>query len=428
MSPDQMKPRVLAFSMREMTNSLFLKLVWVSLLFAESLHGGSLTGTARGAGRLARGRVCLGLLIAWGAANTVHSEPLSVGASHAPNHQMSVATKVTEFKEDGDVVCLQFNPDNKQLATTTGDQVHLWEWQGRTRMERRLKPLGTWGLLNECLRYSPDGTLLAVAHGISSDEDGASVLDIFNPRTGALVHKISEARLGGARTRIEFSPDGKLLVRTFDSDNRSKTGQFLVHRTDTWEVVWSMSTLPLDVHTLALTRDGNLAAVSGDLFSSRKAVSAQTLIIDIAQRKVIRTFDPIFEPGVPVDVLAWNPDGNHLALGVYGAGFGVGGGLIDYPAEPVKILDTSTGQVVGSEAMSPTSITGLRYTSDGKYLVESGYSTGLRGTGMARIWDGQHQRLLQEISVKESFAVTISRDNRYLAVSDQRHVSIWTLK
>jgi WD40 repeat protein len=390
-----------------------------------------LTGTARGARRLAGSRVCLGLLIAWGAANIAHSEPLSVGASHAPNHQMIVATKVAEFKEDGDVVCLQFSPDNKQLATTpySTDHVHLWEWQGRTRMERTLmKPPGTVGLSSECLRYSPDGLRLAVAHAIASDEYGASVVDIFDPKTGALVHKIPEARLGGARTRIEFSPDGKLLVRTFDSDNRSKTGQFLVHRTDTWEVVWSMSTLPLDIHTLALTRDGNLAAVSGDLFSSSKAVSAQTLIIDIAQRKVIHTFDPIFEPGVPVDVLAWNPDGNHLALGVYGAGFSAGGGLIDYPAEPVKILDTSTGQVVGSEAMSPTSITGLRYTSDGKYLVESGYSTGLRGTGMARIWDGQHQRLLQEIPVKESFAVTISRDNRYLAVSDQRHVSIWTLK
>jgi WD40 repeat protein len=377
--------------------------------------------------------LCLVLLIAVGEANTAHSEPLSVGASHANNRQMTVATKVAEFKEDDDVVCLQFSPDNAQLAVSTGTTVHihLWEWQGSARIERTLmKPPGTAdvGISSECLRYSPDGRLLAAAHAIASDEYGASVVDIFDPRTGALIHKISEARLGGARTRIEFSPDGKLLVRTFDSDIRSKTGQFIVHRTDTWGVVWSMSRHPLDIHTLALTQDGKLAAVSGSTEGPGILRRAQILIIDLTERTVIRTCDQVFPPEVSVDIVAWNPDGIHLAAGVYGAGTSGTGGEIVFPSEPVKIFDASTGEAVAVEAMDPTTVTGLRYTSDGRYLVESGLSTALRGAGMARIWDGQHQTLLQEIPVKESFAMTISRDNRYLAISDQRHVSIWALQ
>ena len=347
----------------------------------------------------------------------------------------NVASKVAQFKEDDDVVSLQFSPDNQQLAVATGStvQVHLWVWQRRAHIEGTLmKPPGTADLLSssEGLRYSPDGHYLAVTHAIASDDAGASVVDIFDPRTGAAVKKISELRLGGAHSRIEFSPDGAFLVRTFDSDSRSGTGQFMVHRTDTWEVVWSLDTLPLNVEALALSRDGRFAAVSGYTAGPGIANRAQILVVDLAQRKIIRTLDHIFPENVAVESLAWNPDRIRLAAGASGTGHG-GDDFSEpvFPPEPVKIVDVSNGQTLNVEPMEPTTISGLRFTSDGKYLIESGYPTrpGAKSTAV-RIRDGEHAHLLQEIPIRGSFALALSADNRYIAIGDQSTVSIWTLQ
>jgi WD40 repeat protein len=96
-----------------------------------------------------------------------------------------------------------------------------------------------------------------------------------------------------------------------------------------------------------------------------------------------------------------------------------------HPPEPVKIIDSTTGQVVVSESAPPSEIGGLNYTPDGRYLVENGdfWKT-------VRIWDGEHRNLLQEIPVHapESFAVTVSSDSRYLAVSDRDRVTVWKLQ
>jgi WD40 repeat protein len=282
------------------------------------------------------------------------------------------------------------------------------------------------GLLfsSEGLRYAPNGQLLAAAHPIASEAEGRSAVDIFNPKTGEIEHKIADEPLGGTYSKIEFSPDGKLLVRTFDSSERSRIGQFMVHRTDTWEVIWSLNTMPLCAHTLALSKDGKLAAVSGLSITQGggrirgKPNWAQILIIDLEQRKVIRSLDQVFPPNAAVEIVAWHPDGIHLAAGANGSS--INGA--DPPPEPVKVFDTRTGEAVVVEPTHPATIMGLRYTSDGKYLIESGYPR------MARIWDGQHQTLLQEIAVKESFALAISDNNRYLALGDGPHVSIWELK
>lgn len=349
------------------------------------------------------------------------------GLSHAGDSRRAIATNVADLKEDDGVVSLQFSPDSRQLAVSmaTTLDIHVWDWRAR-RIERTLqKPLPADLLLSsEGIRYSPDGTLLAVAHGIASATEGRSVVDIYNSQSGTLLHRISETPLGAAYSRIEFSADGKLLVRTFDSDNRSKTGQFLVHRTDTWDVIWSLSTLPLDVHTLALTRDARLAAVAGGPTAYPGTWgSAQILVIDLAQRKVIHAFDSVFSRGVTTNVVAWHPDGIHLAVGSYGENPGV-----PTPPEPVKIVNVSTGKTEIAESLPPMDVTGLHYTSDGRYLIESGYSPRVNGKGLARIWDGQHQTLLQEIPVDQSYGMTISGDDRYFAIGDKHHVSIWTLK
>lgn len=118
--------------------------------------------------------------------------------------------------------------------------------------------------------------------------------------------------------------------------------------------------------------------------------------------------------------MSWHPDGVRLAAGTIGSG--VNG--MPPPPDPVKVIDTRTGRVVVSEPAPPTDIVGLQYSPDGRYLVEGGMFW-----SSVRLWDGDHRVLLQEIPVhaQVSFAVAISNDSHYLAVSDRDRVTVWQL-
>ena len=87
----------------------------------------------------------------------------------------------------------------------------------------------------------------------------------------------------------------------------------------------------------------------------------------------------------------------------------------------MRIFDVRTGQMVAGEPVKDSEIYSLKYASTGKYLIEAGVEKS------TRIWDGQHQTLLQVIPIN-AVAMTISRDGRYAAISDGQEVTIWELK
>lgn len=78
--------------------------------------------------------------------------------------------------------------------------------------------------------------------------------------------------------------------------------------------------------------------------------------------------------------------------------------------------------MIASEPSVPAHVTGLRYTSNGKYLVESGLEDGVR------IWDGQHKAMLHAIHAKYDNAIAVSRDGAYLAIGDAARVTVWKLQ
>jgi WD40 repeat protein len=328
-----------------------------------------------------------------------------------------VATKVAEFKEDDDVSGLEFSPDSKTLAVSTFItlHVHIWAWQGTSRIVRTLlKPRGTADYLSgDGLRYSPDGHLLAVVHGLANDADGSGVVRVFDPETGAIVHSIPEPLGGGDRTRIAFSPDGKFLFRTYSTATKNRD-QFMVHRVGTWEAVWGLPTIPLDVMALAVSPVGDLAAVGGVTLGPGIPHVAQILIIDLKKRQIVRTINDVFPSENQVQQLAWNPDGVHLAAS------GIVGGSYSVP-DAVRVFDVSTGLQVVGEPVNPAHVSGLRYAADGRYLVEAGVDRDVR------IWDGQHRVLLQSIPARNANAIAISRDSAYLTFADAARVTIWKL-
>jgi WD40 repeat protein len=76
----------------------------------------------------------------------------------------------------------------------------------------------------------------------------------------------------------------------------------------------------------------------------------------------------------------------------------------------IIFLDIVTGAILSKEISDQNNhVRVLRYTMDGRYLIESG----IRDT--VEIWDAKHERLLQEICSQPS-AGAVSSDGKYLAL------------
>jgi WD40 repeat protein len=331
-----------------------------------------------------------------------------------------IATQIASFSNGQEVALLQFSPDGQYLAVSPTQQVtlHLWTWRREPHIVRTLSypPPATLLSSRDGLKFSPDVKLLAFGN-----PSGALIVEIYDVATGAVVHQITEPARGGANSNVAFTPDGKYLLRTFDSANPGlRGGQIEMLRTDTWEGIWHLDVLPLFPYTLCISKDGKYAAVGGETLGRGVERKGRILIIDLSTHQIIRTLDDMFPPKAAVKIVSWHPDSVHLAAGTIGSSED---GLLP-PPEPVKIIDTKVGRVVVSESAPATDIVGLQYSSDGRYLVESGDDW-----PSVRVWDADHRTLLQEIPVHAhaSFAVAISSDSHYLAVSDRDRVTVWQL-
>jgi WD40 repeat protein len=342
----------------------------------------------------------------------------SLGNLFEPKSQYSgpVATRVVEFKDHFNVAALAFSGDGTQLAANflvDDDGVHLWRWRDSPpTFERLVKPAGAGD--GRALGYSPDGSLLAVRHDNSRDN---KVLRIWNAKTGQVVHDIVEsdkANLGDNRG-LAFTPDGKLLIRAVARNIYEPGEQLFAYRTDTWELVWKLRTMPFQPDLLAMSPDGKLLAMGGlDNFGQNTPPIIKIAFLDIANRQIVRSINAPFPRYVPPSALAWSPDGLHIAVGCRPGDFSPG-------PDFVKIIDAASGKPVASVPAKSGEVTGLTYTPDGRYLIAGSIDNS------ARIMDGRNYTLLQSIPGNWN-AVAVSRDSRYLAVSEFPKISIWMLK
>jgi WD40 repeat protein len=321
-----------------------------------------------------------------------------------------VAKRVTEFREEDDVASLAFSPDGMKLVTETFSklQINIWDLKQTPRIGKSfLRPRGEVFTSTNGIQYSPDGRYMAIVHPPNDEERGYSVVGLFDADSGKHIRGISEPIGGNAYTRIAYVPDGSLLVRTNDSLSPAGREQFLVYRSDTLERVWGLQTAPLSPCALAVSTDGKFAAIGG-VINGPNPVS-QIAIVDITSRNVVKTLTvPPWQFGA--EQVAWHPGGHYVA-----AGGSVGVGILD----SIQVFDATSGAVVASEAVGSSHLQTLRYSPDGKYLVECGLPRSVR------IWDGMHQILLQQIPAEDCYALAISRDGKQMALSDRQRVSIW---
>ncbi len=343
------------------------------------------------------------------------------------NPMQDVATQVAELPEDNYIYGLNFSPDGKYLAASsvTSRTIHIWDWRVDRIVHSVEKADGAnEGLSTEPIRYSPDGKLLAICHEKAANN---IVVRIWNANTWEIVHDIEDPDRGMGCNAVGFSPDGESLIRIVDrigfpGDN------LIVYDTSTWQAVWGLRTKDFQSNSLAISPDGKFVAlggghfvIKGNEFDENNLYNAGIVIVSMAQHTIIRTIDAfsnvIGDGLVQMSRLAWQPNGTQIAAGVSGIPFKGGDGI--------RIFDAESGEQVANEPVPIiTGIRGLRYTPDGKYLIEAGV-----GGKTVSIWDGQHHALLQTIPLDmKAMNIAVSADGHYFAVAGYRDIQVWQLK
>jgi hypothetical protein len=263
-----------------------------------------------------------------------------------------------------------FSPDGKLLAAGNYGQVTIWD-------VAEVKPVkvltNVLGAVND-VRFSPDGTLLAVAGGqpagkgdlrlyqvadwkllaVMRDHEDVVFSVAFHPRGKQLASASFDKTV-----RLWSVPDGKLL-KTFD------------HHSDF-------------VYSVAYSPDGK-QLVSGGKDRSVKIIDPDTgkSVFSVSDREQ--------------DVLcvAWSPDGKQI----------VASGL-----EPgITVWDPKTGEKSKALAGHGVAVHELAFSKDGKVLVSAGADR------TVKVWNGANAPAARTIAVGSVvYAVAVSPDGKRIA-------------
>ena len=338
-----------------------------------------------------------------------------------------VAKEIATLNESEEILGIDFSPDGKYLvaAGENGGAIHVWDWQNKKLVHTLVKARGAYtGLVAEPIRYSPDGHLLAACHSLAL---GDVVVRIWDTGTWEIVHDITNPQKGGGCSAIGFTPDGKSLIQVLDRLPEFPGDTLIIYSTDTWQPVWGLRTVPFQLGALAISPDGKFIALGGRLYDFsptaaglsvveatkemfKRKIQRQIAIVDMAQRAIIRTIPVTKMNELSVGRLAWSPDGANITIAGAGA---------------VEVFDVHTGKQVAGELLESAEMF-VRYTPDGKYLLESDNDGLGNGLGV-KIWDGLRRKLLQKIPGDLS-SLVVSRDGHYFAYSGVGKISVWQLK
>jgi WD40 repeat protein/DNA-binding SARP family transcriptional activator len=220
---------------------------------------------------------------------------------------------------------------------------------------RRIAPAYQTGATVNAVRFSPDGTRLAVAssgHAGATDEldllDGRSFRRIARKRLGALADPVED---------VVFSPDSRLLIASYARPTPNEPGSPVSGTGRGRLARWSARTGKSLGHSVHLTGEGPSMvafASGGSRLVTMNQVERETVVRDARTLRPLRRF-PAF--GVP-RASAVSPDGRVAALGSDDGS--------------LRLLDLRTGDVRTASGRHDASISDAEFTPDGHTVVTVG--------------------------------------------------------
>ncbi len=453
-------------------------------------NGGSLTAAAMtpDGGRVAAGTKLSGSLAVFDIATgrsiayhwSAHASPISAlafsrdGARLAtadgegtikiwadPQKLNSKSTALLALKgHRGAITSVGFSDDGKRLITTSADKTaRIWELENAGAAIRSLEARSgdSWPVV----RSSPDGQLIAVAHGVSlrlcDAATGRVVRDLpagdkghiyslaFSPAdhrllavgcggaanvshvalwdidAGTELARLEGATdLPGARVRqqaggvaaLRFSPDGRSLVAGFGSP--LLTTNEPVAPLKVWDVATRRPIRRLQGHmnfcvSLDFSPDGTLMASGGRdgtaiLWSTATWTRARTLLNPDK--------NSLFEDGSRgmVEDVAFSPDGKTLALASREAS--------------VQLWEVATGKLLETLKGHPSSVNAVAFSPDGRTLASGGADQ------TVRLWNVETRRELMQldpggVELGQIQSLAFSPDGRQLLAAGGR-TAFWS--
>ncbi|RTL55797.1 MAG: hypothetical protein EKK46_06145 [Rhodocyclaceae bacterium] len=341
--------------------------------------------------------------------------------------QVAAEVAVLEEEEIDYVGGSDFSPDGNYLAISQLSsfrhpsrfiRVHIWDWKNKKIIHSLQSPMDAGALVTkEPIRYSPSGKFLAICHERSRDN---IVIRIWNTSDWEVERDLVDKAPGGCRA-IDFTPDGKYLLRLADRPPASLENNLVVYSTESWEPIWGIRTTPYYPNAIAISPDGKYAATMGSVinpdpnfwfngipiptFGTPPIKDTGVLaIVDIVGQSILRTIETSGK-----ERLAWSVDGQKIAMcGGYG----------------VDVIELKSEAYSTHESLKAAHMF-VRYTSDGKYLIESDGNGRDTGLGV-QIWDEAHRNLLQTIPGNID-SLNVSRDGRYFAFSVKEKIFVFKL-